>query len=180
MSQAVLSPNLTKKFQWEVSQIAEKEIADRYPIRWFKCKLKPPKKGEENVDDNRNEEVTDRGNQKDENVDDNRNEEVTDRGNQEGEENDENSNEEVSDRGVANTDSGEQECRYQCKFCVHSFDVYSAYIIHVKSKHEGWRDSQLAENIQDRLDAQAQAESEQSDSVPVYDEIDWEERELVE
>ena len=24
-----------------------KEIADRYPIRWFKCKLKPPKKDEE-------------------------------------------------------------------------------------------------------------------------------------
>ena len=23
----------------------QKEIADRYPIRWFKCKLKPPKKG---------------------------------------------------------------------------------------------------------------------------------------
>ena len=22
----------------------QKEIADRYPIRWFKCKLKPPKK----------------------------------------------------------------------------------------------------------------------------------------
>ena len=21
----------------------QKEIADRYPIRWFKCKLKPPK-----------------------------------------------------------------------------------------------------------------------------------------
>ena len=53
---------------------------------------------------------------------------------QEGEENvDENSNEEVSDRGVANTDGGEQERRYQCKFCIHSFDVYSAYIIHVES-----------------------------------------------
>ena len=37
-------------------------------------------KGEENVDDNRNEEVTDRGNQEDENLDDNRNEEVTDTG----------------------------------------------------------------------------------------------------
>ena len=140
-------------------------------------------KREENVDDNRNEEVTDRGNQEDENVDDNRNEEVTDTGNQEGEENvDENGNEEVSDKGVANTDGGEQERRYQCKFCIHSFDVYSAYIIHVESKHEGWRDSQLAENIQDRLDAQAQAqgESEQSDSLPVYDERDEGERELVE
>ena len=26
MSQGVLSPNLTKKFQWEVSQIAEKKF----------------------------------------------------------------------------------------------------------------------------------------------------------
>ena len=26
-----------------------KEIADRYPIRWFKCKLKPPKKVEKNA-----------------------------------------------------------------------------------------------------------------------------------
>ena len=43
MSQAVLSPNLTKKFQWEVSQIANKERT-RSAIRWFKCKLKPPKK----------------------------------------------------------------------------------------------------------------------------------------
>ena len=34
---------MTKKFQWEVSQIAEKKIANRYGIRWFKCKLKPPK-----------------------------------------------------------------------------------------------------------------------------------------
>ena len=100
-----------------------------------------------------------------------------------GEENvDENSNEEVSDRGVGNTDGGEEERHYKCKFCIHTFDVYNAYIIHVESKHEGWRDSQLAENIQDRLDAQAQAqaESEQSDSVPVYDERDEGERELVE
>ena len=43
MSQAVLSPNLTKKFQWESVPNCRKEIADRYPIRWFKCKLKPPK-----------------------------------------------------------------------------------------------------------------------------------------
>ena len=43
MSQAVLRPNLTKKFQWEVSQIADKERSLRSAIRWFKCKLKPPK-----------------------------------------------------------------------------------------------------------------------------------------
>ena len=44
MSQAVLSPNLTKKFQWEVSQIANKERSLAPLYRWFKCKLKPPKK----------------------------------------------------------------------------------------------------------------------------------------
>ena len=43
MSQAVLSPNLTKKFQWEVSQIANKEHSLAPLYRWFKCKLKPPK-----------------------------------------------------------------------------------------------------------------------------------------
>ena len=45
MSQAVLRPNLTKKFQWEVSQIADKERSLAPLYRWFKCKLKPPKKG---------------------------------------------------------------------------------------------------------------------------------------
>ena len=44
MSQAVLRPNLTKKFQWEVSQIADKERSLAPLYRWFKCKLKPPKK----------------------------------------------------------------------------------------------------------------------------------------
>ena len=44
MSQAVLSANLTKKFQWEVSQIADKERSLAPLYRWFKCKLKPPKK----------------------------------------------------------------------------------------------------------------------------------------
>ena len=43
MSQAVLRPNLTKKFQWEVSQIADKERSLTPLYRWFKCKLKPPK-----------------------------------------------------------------------------------------------------------------------------------------
>ena len=43
MSQAVLRPNLTKKFQWEVSQIADKERSLAPLYRWFKCKLKPPK-----------------------------------------------------------------------------------------------------------------------------------------
>ena len=32
MSQAVLSPNLTKKFQWEVSQIADKERSLFLPL----------------------------------------------------------------------------------------------------------------------------------------------------
>ena len=43
MSQAVLRPNLTKKFQWEVSQIGDKERSLAPLYRWFKCKLKPPK-----------------------------------------------------------------------------------------------------------------------------------------
>ena len=48
MSQAVLSPNLTKKFQWEVSQIADKERSLAPLYRWFKCKLKPPKNQQRN------------------------------------------------------------------------------------------------------------------------------------
>ena len=48
MSQAVLRPNLTKKFQWEVSQIADKERSLAPLYRWFKCKLKPPKKAKKN------------------------------------------------------------------------------------------------------------------------------------
>ena len=47
MSQAVLSPNLTKKFQWEVSQIANKERSGVLRYKWFKCKLKPPKNEQE-------------------------------------------------------------------------------------------------------------------------------------
>ena len=43
MSQAVLSPNLTKKIPMGSVPNCRKEIADHYPIRWFKCKLKPPK-----------------------------------------------------------------------------------------------------------------------------------------
>ena len=39
MSQGTLCPNLSQKVQKEVSQ-----MANRYAIRWFKCKLKPPKK----------------------------------------------------------------------------------------------------------------------------------------
>ena len=39
-----LSPNLTKKIPMGSVPNCQKEIADRYPIKWFKCKLKPPKK----------------------------------------------------------------------------------------------------------------------------------------
>ena len=52
MSQAVLSPNLTKKFQWEVSQIADKERSLAPLYRWFKCKLKPPKNATNNKEVN--------------------------------------------------------------------------------------------------------------------------------
>ena len=41
MSQGPLCPNLTQKVQKEVSQMANR---NSYAIRWFKCKLKPPKK----------------------------------------------------------------------------------------------------------------------------------------
>ena len=38
---------MTKKFQWEVSQIGNKERSLAPLYRWFKCKLKPPKKANE-------------------------------------------------------------------------------------------------------------------------------------
>ena len=40
---------MTKKFQWEVSQIANKECSLAPLYRWFKCKLKPPKKQEDEI-----------------------------------------------------------------------------------------------------------------------------------
>ena len=45
MSQGPLCPNLTKKVQKEVSQMANRKLSCAMPYRWFKCKLKPPKKG---------------------------------------------------------------------------------------------------------------------------------------
>ena len=47
MSQGPLCPNLTQKVQKEVSQMANRNFSRRDPIRWFKCKLKPPKNGED-------------------------------------------------------------------------------------------------------------------------------------
>ena len=44
MSQGPLCPNLSQKVQKEVSQMANRNLSARYAIRWFKCKLKPPKK----------------------------------------------------------------------------------------------------------------------------------------
>ena len=43
MSQGPLCPNLTKKVQKEVSQMANRELSCAMLYRWFKCKLKPPK-----------------------------------------------------------------------------------------------------------------------------------------
>ena len=43
MSQGPLCPNLSQKVQKEVSQMANRNFANRDAIRWFKCKLKPPK-----------------------------------------------------------------------------------------------------------------------------------------
>ena len=44
MCQGPLCPNSSQKVQKEVSQMANHKIIMRYAIRWFKCKLKPPKK----------------------------------------------------------------------------------------------------------------------------------------
>ena len=49
MSQDPLCPNLTKKVQKEVSQMANHKLSCAMLYRWFKCKLKPPKKGEINT-----------------------------------------------------------------------------------------------------------------------------------
>ena len=42
MSQGPLCPNLTKKVQKEVSQMANRKLSCAMLYRWFKCKLKPP------------------------------------------------------------------------------------------------------------------------------------------
>ena len=43
MSQGPLCPNLSQKVQKEVSQMANRNLSCTSAIRWFKCKLKPPK-----------------------------------------------------------------------------------------------------------------------------------------
>ena len=48
MSQGPLCPNLTKKVQKEVSQMANRKLSCAMLYRWFKCKLKAPKKGDMN------------------------------------------------------------------------------------------------------------------------------------
>ena len=53
MSQGPLCPNLTKKVQKEVSQMANRKLSCAMLYRWFKCKLKPPK----NLDGNESEET---------------------------------------------------------------------------------------------------------------------------
>ena len=45
MSQGPLCPNLSQKVQKEVSQMANHNLSCADAIRWFKCKLKPPKNG---------------------------------------------------------------------------------------------------------------------------------------
>ena len=49
MSQGPLCPNLTKNFQKEVSPNCQSKFLMCYAIRWFKCKLKPPKNEHTNV-----------------------------------------------------------------------------------------------------------------------------------
>ena len=81
-------------------------------------------------------------------------------------------------------DKVEEDLPYKCKFCTHSFEVYDAYIIHVKSRHPGWQDSDADRYRQERLDLQLaammQEQEEQSDTVQVLDENDKVERQLVE
>ena len=78
----------------------------------------------------------------------------------------------------------QEDLPYKCKFCSHSFEVYGAYIIHVKSRHPGWQDSDADRYRQERLDSQLaamiQEQDEQSDTVQVLDENDEVERQLVE
>ena len=78
----------------------------------------------------------------------------------------------------------EEESRYKCKFCTHGFDAYNAYIIHIESRHPGWQDSDTERNLQERIDLQLAAaiegESEDSETVPVLDDKDMDERGLVE
>ena len=44
MSQGALCPNLSQKVQKEVSQMTNRKLSSAMLYRWFKCKLKPPKK----------------------------------------------------------------------------------------------------------------------------------------
>ena len=44
MFQGPLCPNLSQKVQKEVSQMANRKLSSAMLYRWFKCKLKPPKK----------------------------------------------------------------------------------------------------------------------------------------
>ena len=81
-------------------------------------------------------------------------------------------------------DKVEEDFPYKCKFCTHSFEVNNADIIHVKSRHPGWQDSDADRFMQERLDLQLaammQEKEEQSDTVQVLDENDEVERHLVE
>ena len=79
---------------------------------------------------------------------------------------------------------GEEQERYKCQFCTHGFDVYNAYLIHVGSKHPRWKERQDEQIAQERRDLEVaiamQQESEDSETVPVLDERDENERMLVE
>ena len=49
MSQGPLCPNLSQKVQKEVSQMANRNLSCAMLYRWFKCKLKPPKKDNDKI-----------------------------------------------------------------------------------------------------------------------------------
>ena len=85
---------------------------------------------------------------------------------------------------VSIDEESEEHSRYKCQFCPHGFGVYSAYIIHVQSRHPEWNKNKQEKNNSERIDLQVairiQQESEDSDTVAILDENDENERTLVE
>ena len=138
---------------------------------------------EDEIQDGRNrEEVEDGTNREDVEIEDGRNTEEVEDGTNREEVEDGMNREDVEDED--DHEEVDEDLPYKCKFCSHSLEVYNAYIIHVKSRHPGWQDSDADRYRQERLDSQLaamiQEQEEQSDTVQVLDENDEVERQLVE
>ena len=86
--------------------------------------------------------------------------------------------------GNVSIEESESEDRYKCKFCTHGFQVYTAYKIHVDSRHPGWKKVLEKKNERERTDLlvaiSMQQESEDSETVAILDKNDENERSLVE